>query len=210
MEGHRTRGPVSFLPPGESPLVLVEVRVSLALDQKGSPVVILRELDGERVVPIWIGHTEAYSILTQLEEDHAAVRPLSQDLLLSVLRSLGGEVLKVNITDMQDGTFYAELILRGPDGEVVSLDARPSDSIAVALRAGAVIFAEDELLEDGTIKIAADGAVSGVIGSGPVQDEGNLALFDFSAFEDLKGMGPEELEEHLRRLDPEDFGRFNP
>ena len=199
---------MSFFSPGESPLVLVEVRVSLALDQKGSPVVILRELDGERVVPIWIGHTEAYSILTQLEEDHAAVRPLSQDLVLSVLRSLGGEVLKVNITDMQNGTFYAELIVRGPDGEVVSLDARPSDSIAVALRAGAGIFAEDELLEDGTIKIATDGTVSGLLGPG--SEEGSLALPDLLAFEDLKGMGPEELQEHLRRLNPEDFGRFNP
>jgi len=187
---------------------LVEVRVSLALDPKGSPVVILRELDGERVVPIWIGHTEAYSILTQLEEDHAAVRPLSQDLILSVLKCLGGEVVKVNITGMQSSTFYAELILRGPDGEVVSLDARPSDSIAVALRAGAVIFAEEGLLEDGTIKIATDGTVSGLFGPG--SDEGNLALPDMLAFEDLRGLGPEELQEHLRRLNPEDFGRFNP
>jgi len=78
----------------------------------------------------------------------------------------------------------------------------------VALRAGAVIFAEEGLLEDGTIKIATDGTVSGLFGPG--SDEGNLALPDLLAFEDLRGLGPEELQEHLRRLNPEDFGRFNP
>ena len=118
MEEHGAPPPVAFLTAWRVALVLVEVTVSLALDQKGSPVVLLRELDGDRVVPIWIGHTEAYSILTQIQEDYAAVRPLSQDLLFSVLTSLDGEVLRVNVTEMQNGTFYAELLLRRPDGEV--------------------------------------------------------------------------------------------
>lgn len=190
-------------PPGESSLVLVEVRVqSLALDRNNNtPVVILRELGGDRVLPIWIGPSEATSIAMQLA-DMQFERPLTHDLLCSVLKGLGGSLQKVIITKVQNRTYYAELIVRR-NGEVFSLDARPSDSIAVALRVDARIFADDELLEEATIEIADEESASGTVGQGP-----GVSFGSSEGKADV--MGPEELKEHLRRLNPEDFGRFTP
>ena len=120
--------------------MLLEVRVqSLALDRDtNTPVVILQEVDGERVLPIWIGPGEASAIAMQLA-DMEFQRPLTHDLLCSVLTGLGGALQKVIITKVEASTYYAELIVRR-NGEVFSLDARPSDSIAVALRVEARIF----------------------------------------------------------------------
>ncbi|MDH3207657.1 MAG: bifunctional nuclease family protein [Gemmatimonadota bacterium] len=178
--------------------MLVEVRVqSLALDRStNTPVVILQELDGERVLPIWIGPGEASAIAMQLA-DMEFSRPLTHDLLCSVLTGLGGALQKVIITKVESSTYYAELIVRR-NGEVFSLDARPSDSIAVALRVEARIFAQDDLLEEATIEIADDESVAEV-SFGTQEPEA-----------EQQAMGPEELKEHLRRLNPEDFGRFTP
>ena len=188
--------------------MLVEVRVqSLALDRhNNTPVVILRESDGERVLPIWIGPGEATSIAMQLA-DMEFERPLTHDLLCSVLNGLGGSLQKVIITKVENGTYYAELIVRR-DGEVFSLDARPSDSIAVALRVDAPIFAHDELLEDATIEMADEEVAPEELGGG---FEVESSSFETKAtVEEAEGMGPEELKEHLRGLNPEDFGRFTP
>lgn len=178
--------------------MLVEVRVqSLALDRStNTPVVILQELEGERVLPIWIGPGEASAIAMQLA-DMEFSRPLTHDLLCSVLKGLGGAVQKVIITKVESSTYYAELIVRR-NGEVFSVDARPSDSIAVALRVEARIFAQEDLLEEATIEIA---------------DDESAAELNFGAQEiepEQQSMGPEELKEYLRRLNPEDFGRFTP
>ena len=174
--------------------MLVEVKVqSLALDRTtNTPVVILQELGGERVLPIWIGPGEASAIAMQLADMEFA-RPLTHDLLCSVMKGLGGNLQKVIITRVEASTYYAEMIVRR-NGEVFSLDARPSDSIAVALRVAARIFAQDDLLEEAAIEIQEEGSTTPE-GKGPSQQE---------------PMGPEELEEHLRKLDPEDFGRFTP
>lgn len=178
--------------------MLVEVKVqSLALDRStNTPVVILQELDGERVLPIWIGAGEASAIAMQLA-DMEFPRPLTHDLLCSALKGLGGSVQKVIITKLESSCYYAELIVRR-NGEVFSLDARPSDSIAVALRVEARIFAQEDLLEEATIEIADDESVSEV-SFGMQQPE-----------PEQQSMGPEELKEYLRRLNPEDFGRFTP
>jgi bifunctional DNase/RNase len=176
--------------------VLVEVKVqSLALDRTtNTPVVILQEIGGERVLPIWIGPGEASAIAMQLADMEFA-RPLTHDLLCSLMKGLGGSLQKVIITKVESSTYYAEMIVRR-NGEVFSLDARPSDSIAVALRVSARIFAQDDLLEEAAIEIADDAAptTSGDKSPSPTQEP----------------MGPQELEEHLRKLDPEDFGRFTP
>jgi bifunctional DNase/RNase len=178
--------------------VLVEVKVqSLALDRStNTPVVILQELGGERVLPIWIGPSEASAIAMQLA-DMDFTRPLTHDLLCSVLKGLGGSVQKVIITRLESSCYYAELIVRR-NGEVFSLDARPSDSIAVALRVEARIFAQEDLLEEATIEVAEDESAPEV-SFGTQQPE-----------PEQQSMGPEELKEHLRRLNPEDFGRFTP
>lgn len=178
--------------------MLVEVRVqSLGLDRStNTPVVILEEVDGERVLPIWIGPGEASAIAMRLAEMEFA-RPLTHDLLVAVLKGLGGAVQKVIITRVEKSTYYAELIVQR-NGEVFSLDARPSDSIAVALRAGARIYAQEELLERASVEITEDESTSPI-------EPGTLQEIDISEV-----MGPEELKEHLRRLNPEDFGRFTP
>lgn len=178
--------------------MLVEVRVqSLALDRSSNtPVVILEEMEGERVLPIWIGPGEASAIAMQLADMEFA-RPLTHDLLCSVMKGLGGMLEKVIITRVEKSTYYAELIMRR-NGEVFSLDARPSDSIAVALRVDARIFAQDDLLEVASIEVA---------------DEEAVVDLPFDVQEKViepESMGPDELKEHLRKLNPEDFGRFNP
>ena len=178
--------------------MLVEVRVqSLALDRSSNtPVVILEELEGDRVLPIWIGPGEASAIAMELA-DMEFSRPLTHDLLCSMMRGLGGALDKVIITRVEKSTYYAELIVRR-NGEVFSLDARPSDSIAVALRVDARIYAQDDLLEAASFEVT---------------DEEWAAELTFGAPEEPaepKSMGPEELKEYLRKLNPEDFGRFNP
>jgi uncharacterized protein len=198
--------------------VLVEVKVqSLGLDRSSNtPVVVLRELAGERVLPIWIGPGEASAIAMQLAEMTFG-RPLTHDLLVSVLRGLGGTLRKVVITRVEENTYFAELQIHR-DGEVVRVDARPSDSIAVALRTRARIFADDELLELMQLEIADEEAapppgpapsgssplpgVTGGPGAGSTPREGGGSISE--------GMTPEELEAYLRKLDPEDFGRFTP
>jgi bifunctional DNase/RNase len=178
--------------------VLVEVKVqSLALDRTtNTPVVILQEVGGDRVLPIWIGPGEASAIAMQLA-DMEFSRPLTHDLLCAVLKGLGGDLQKVIITRVEASTYYAEMIVRR-NGEVFSLDARPSDSIAVALRVSARIFAQDDLLDEAAIEITDEETA----GEGPVGGKTSSPPHDV--------MGPEELEEHLRKLNPEDFGRFTP
>ena len=175
--------------------MLVEVRVqSLGLDRKTSnPVVVLREHGGERVLPIWIGPGEASAIAMQLA-NWSISRPLTHDLLVSVLGGLGGSLQRVIITHVVENTYFAELIIQR-NGGVISVDARPSDSIAVALRMKAKIFAEEALLEHARIEISEDESVSqdSETFQGPANPEGK-----------------EDLEDYLRKLNPEDFGRFTP
>ena len=187
--------------------MLVEVKVqSLGLDRaSNTPVVILQELEGERVLPIWIGPGEASAIAMRLAEMDFS-RPLTHDLLMAVLRGLGGTLERVVISRVSDSTYFAELVIRR-DGDIVTIDARPSDSIAVALRSEAAIFANDALLERASIEIDEGEAVvddgegyqpPSSEGSGPEESEG------------ARSMDPEELKEYLRRMNPEDFGRFSP
>lgn len=176
--------------------MLVEVKVkSLGLDRSNNnPVVILQEEEGDRILPIWIGPGEASAIAMQLA-DWTFSRPLTHDLLVSVLGGLGGVLQRVIITQVVDNTYFAELIIQR-NGNVISIDARPSDSIAVALRLKAKIFAEEALLEETTIEIAEEETV---------EVDGDITEADSS--EEVR---PKDLREYLKRLNPEDFGRFKP
>jgi bifunctional DNase/RNase len=178
----------------------VEV-VSLGLDKSSNtPVVILREIGGERLLPIWIGPGEASAIAMELAGIKFS-RPLTHDLLTIVVRSLGSELVRVLITKVVDNTYYASLIFQR-NGEVISIDSRPSDSVALALRASAPIFADDELLDRSAVEIEEAGFESGVSsadwGQGAAAREGEV---DEPA---------EKLKDYLKRLNPEDFGRFTP
>ena len=177
---------------------MIRVRVqSLGLDQHTkSPVVILQETEGDRVLPIWIGPTEASAIAMELAGMKFA-RPLTHDLFASVIRGLGGTVIRVLITRVQDNTYFAELVIQRGE-EMFTVDARPSDSIAIALRTHADLFAGDELLTSTAIEHAAPEA-----GEGAGEDEPGHRP-------PAAGLTPEQLKEYLRKLNPEDLGRFNP
>ena len=168
---------------------MIEVNVkSLAFDRKSNtPVVILKDMAGDRVLPIWIGPGEASAIAMQMG-GITFQRPLTHDLLVSIVGGLGGTLQRVLITRVKNSTYFAELII-ARDGDLISVDARPSDSIAIALRAEARIFADEDLLES-TSEIMHDAQ-----SDGPVD-------------EDESRMSGEALEEHLRGLRPEDLGRF--
>lgn len=186
---------------------MVEVKVqSLGLDRTSStPVVILQENEGTRVLPIWIGPGEASAIAMELAGMKFS-RPLTHDLFASVIMGLGGALKRVVITKVVENTYYAELIIqRGT--EVFSIDARPSDSIAIALRMSAAIFTTEDLLEHTSIEIAEatdEEFTTSATGSSGESEEDDLD--DAHA----GGLSAEELREYLRRMHPEDFGRFNP
>jgi bifunctional DNase/RNase len=172
--------------------VNVEVRVhGLILEHKSQQnIVILRELDGERILPIWIGPGEAQAIRRILSEEPFP-RPLTHDLLHLVVEGLKARVARIVITDLKENTFFASVFIER-ETEVLSIDARPSDSVAVALRAKAPIFVNEKLLQTPP----------------QVKEE------DTDADEEApkKALTEEEKAEQLRRflekLNPEDFGKF--
>lgn len=161
---------------------MVRMRVAhLGLDRStNTPVVILQEEGGERTLPIWIGAPEANAIALELQGAKPE-RPLTHDLMKHLVTGLGGELRRVVISGLRENTYLAELLIyRG--GEVFEVDARPSDSIALALRMHAPIFSNEELLQG--------------------SDEGGTAPEAPS--------DPEALKKFLEKLDPQDLGRFQP
>jgi hypothetical protein len=113
--------------------------------QDYKPVVILKEKDAKRYLPIWIGPDEATAIELALEGIDAP-RPLTQDLVCSIMNTLGGSVNSIVINDLRDDVFYAKIILSA-DGRQTEIDSRPSDAIAIALRVKAPIYAEEAVLD---------------------------------------------------------------
>lgn len=125
---------------------MVEMRVfGLTIDpQTKTPIVILREMDGDVVLPIWVGAMEAMAVSLVLNNERLP-RPLTHDLLLMSISALKAELVNVEITDLKDGVYYALLVLRGPEGRV-RVDCRPSDAIALAVRAQAPIMVAEDVL----------------------------------------------------------------
>jgi hypothetical protein len=109
------------------------------------PIIVLRETEGERVLPIWVGVFEANAIALQIESVQTP-RPMTHDLLKSVIDELGGRLERIVVSELKDNTFYATLRLRSQQG-TLTVDARPSDAIALALRSGARIFVEEAVIE---------------------------------------------------------------
>ncbi|MBV9844397.1 MAG: bifunctional nuclease family protein [Kutzneria sp.] len=128
-----------------SEMRVVGVRVELPAN---SPILLLREADGDRYLPIWIGQAEATAIAIE-QQGVRPSRPLTHDLLKDVISALGRELEQVRIVDLQEGTYFAELVF---DGDV-RVSARPSDSIALALRVGVPIHAEESVLAEGGLVI---------------------------------------------------------
>ena len=184
---------------------MVEVSIArLGLDASSSAyVVVLQEKDGERLLPIWIGQAEAESIVMQIH-DIKRVRPLTHDLCKSLIVGLGGQLQRVAITRVEQNTYFAELHIRR-GGEVVTIDARPSDSIAIALRLDAPIFASDELLSDIALEVT-DGDDDADRGGSDAEG----AEYGSPPASPPPDLSAEQLKSYLERLRPEDFGKFNP
>jgi uncharacterized protein len=141
------------------------------------PIIILRDKDGQRVLPIWVGVFEANAIALQME-NVTTPRPMTHDLLKNVIVDLKADIQKIVVSDLRENTFYA-LIYLMVNGEPVAIDARPSDAIALALRAQAPIFVEDRVID-------------------------HAKTVDFVPDKE----NSERLQKWLESLDPETMGRY--
>jgi len=164
---------------------VVEVQVAkLVIDENTkSPVVILKEVDGNRMLPIWIGSAEANAIAAVLA-GQTFPRPLTHDLLSDIIRGLDASIVKIVIGDLRDNTFFATVLVHGAT-EQLTFDARPSDSIALALRASCPIYVAPKLFESSGDRLEPSQIT-------PQSQEERA----------------EELRRHLEQLRPEDFGKF--
>jgi len=169
------------------------IRVSLMNYQR---VVILKEKDADRYLPIWIGPAEADAIAVRLQEV-AVARPLTHDLLRSVLDALGAQVSCIVVNDLSNDTFYARIMLE-VDGRALEIDSRPSDAIALAVRAQVPIYAEEAVLDKAGVFLDKEGEAAAQEG-GEAEPRGKVA--------------PEELEkmsafrEFIESMDLSDFDK---
>lgn len=146
-------------------------------ESTNTPVMLLREVNGNRVLPIFIGPAEAKAIMYALEQTRY-VRPLTLDLMRNLIIGLNGRVTRVIINRLAEETFYAEVVLLAGE-KVVAVDARPSDSVGLALRMGAPIYVEEEVMDR----------------AGQWLSEGDEDWLN-------------ELRNRLRKIQPEDFGSY--
>ena len=150
-----------------------------------TPIVLLRDEEGDRTLPIWIGLLEATSLATQLEGINVS-RPMTHDLLSTVVDEAGAKVVRIEVTELRDNTFYAVIHL-DVGGEIHVIDSRPSDAIALALRTDSPIYVASAVLE-----------ASAASGDGP---EGRADV----ETQDISEVSREEWAEILEKLDPSDF-----
>jgi hypothetical protein len=134
------------------PMELVGIRIELP---SNVPILLLRERDGVRYLPIWIGPNEATAIALALQGVEPQ-RPMTHDLLKLVIEGLDASVIRVDVTELVGGTFFANLVVDRNGNEIV-ISARPSDAVAVAARTGSPVFADRELLSDAGLEIEEDG-----------------------------------------------------
>ena len=114
------------------------------------PIVLLKTAEGNKFLPIWIGHPEAAAILMKLQSQ-APPRPMTHDLLSDMLEQLGAQVVRITVTELRENTFYAQITVT-QDGNEIEVDSRPSDAIALAIRSEAPIFAADRVIEESAIE----------------------------------------------------------
>jgi uncharacterized protein len=157
----------------------VEMKIrGLMLDPvTNMPIVILKDVNGSSVLPIWVGIYEANAIALEIEKV-TTPRPMTHDLIKNLLVGLEAQVHKIVVTELRDDTFYA-LIWLERDGQVISIDSRPSDALALALRTDSPIYVEEDVLKNSKISSAASDKVSN-----------------------------EELRKWLENLGDEDMGRY--
>lgn len=165
--------------------MLVEMKVrGLALDPVSNmPIIILRDEEDKRSLPIWVGIFEANAIALELEKIPTP-RPMTHDLIKSILETIDAQVVKVVVTDLKENTFFAVLHVRLGDREY-TVDSRPSDAIALALRVSAPIYVDEDVFpKAGKMEVTKEA-------------------------EPVKADDPEQLREWLQNIKPEDFEKFN-
>jgi bifunctional DNase/RNase len=165
--------------------MFVEMKVrGLALDPvTNMPIIILRDDDDKRSLPIWVGIPEANAIALELEKI-APPRPMTHDLMKNILEAVDARVVKIVVTDLKENTFFAVLHLQVGDTEY-TVDSRPSDAIALALRVAAPIYVNEDVVRKAkSLEVTKEG-------------------------ETVKADDPERLREWLENIKPEDFGKFN-
>ena len=147
------------------------------------PIVLLKTVEGNRFLPIWIGHPEAAAILIKLQGTKLP-RPMTHDLLTSIIGTFNADVTRITVTELKESTFYATLTL-DREGELIEIDSRPSDALALAVRSGAPIFLEEEILRKGPVI------------KKPITES------EVDSFKDrLEAMKPEDFFKELENYDP--------
>lgn len=181
---------------GVGPDEMVQMTVAgITLDPTNNmPIIILKDLENSVAIPIWIGLVEASAIATELEGIDLA-RPMTHDLLKSVLVTLGGTLSRIVVNDLKDNTFYALLYIERGD-ETLEVDSRPSDAIALALRAQADVFVARKVIESSQ-QLDLE-ALKEVLGKTDSDEEG----------EDDGKSDKDRWTEILENLKPEDFGKY--
>ena len=124
----------------------VKIRALMMDPNSGTPIIILKDVQSDTMLPIWVGAYEANAIALEIEK-HAPPRPMTHDLLRNLIVELGVRVERVVVTSLRDNTFFAVIEMRNSDGERLVLDSRPSDAIALALRADCPIFVDMEVIK---------------------------------------------------------------
>ena len=132
---------------------MIEMKVmGIALDTRtGSPIVVLHDKENRRALPIWIGSAEASSIIRKIE-NLSVTRPMTHDLIISIIEKVGYKISKVEINDVEKETYFATIFLENEDdGKVIEIDSRPSDAIAIAIRIDAPIYVTANVLSNGSV-----------------------------------------------------------
>jgi hypothetical protein len=151
------------------------------------PIVLLKTVDEDRFLPIWIGHPEAAAILMKLQ-GASPPRPMTHDLLTEVVSELKAEVVRVTVTELRENTYFAKITIVH-DGQELEIDSRPSDAIALAVRCEAQIFVADDVVEESGIEFQAG-------------DDEQVSLVTASSLADLD---PEEFSRFIESVTPEEF-----
>lgn len=161
----------------------VEVKALLMDYVQKTPVVLLQDPDSGKVVPVWIGSHEASAIAYGLQ-DKDFPRPLTHDLLKNVINTLGGELEKIVIDSLHDSVYYATIFVRDLDDVVHEIDARPSDSVALAVRTECPIFINDEVFDSAAIELPEDDEENQEVSPEEFEEfvQGKMNLSDFKKF----------------------------
>ena len=136
---------------------MIEMKVmGIAIDTAtGSPIIVLNDKDNRKALPIWIGSAEASAIIRKIE-NIKVLRPMTHDLIIEIIEKTGYDVSRIEINDVEKDTYYSTIFLSDNEGNEIEIDSRPSDAIAVAIRAEAPIYVSAKVLADGSVSCDAE------------------------------------------------------